>query len=212
MPIVQNSTNEPVAVIETRLAHDTHRAASALLADAAKRPSVPSAALTELRDFLVANLHHHHESEDRELWPLVVAASSERAEGLAALSTEHEELDAALDALGSMPVEDGAGRDALAKAAIAVRDIVARHLAHEEPLLFPALRELSPETWDAFSEQVIATTPPVGAHLMVGFLDQVGTAEEVEILLSRLPEPLQQFVPQMRLQAKETFAALAPAN
>ena len=48
-------------------------------------------------------------------------------------------------------------------------------------LLFPALRELSPETWDAFSEQVIATTPPVGAHLMVGFLDQVGTAEEVEI-------------------------------
>jgi hemerythrin-like domain-containing protein len=203
---------EPVAVTETRLSHDMHREATSLLVEAAGRPSVPSAALAELRDFLVANLHHHHESEDGLLWPLITAVAPEVADSLSALSTEHDQLDAALDALGNVPIDDGSDRAALTEAATAVRDLIRHHLEQEEPLLFPALRiHLSPEAWDDFSQKVIATSPPQGAHLLIGFFDEVGTPEEVQLVLDRLPEPVQPLVPEMRRQARAALDVLRPA-
>jgi hemerythrin-like domain-containing protein len=201
-----------VAVTETRLSHDMHREATSLLVEAAGRPSVPSAALAELRDFLVANLHHHHESEDGLLWPLITTVAPEVAEPLAALSTEHDQLDATLDALGSVPIADGTDRAALTQAATAVRDLVRHHLEQEEPLLFPALRtHLSPEAWDDFSQKVIATSPPQGAHLLIGFFDEVGTPEEVQLVLDRLPEPVRPLIPQMRRQARAALDVLRSA-
>src|SRR5258707_8791879 len=88
---------EPQSVIETRLTHDMHRHATSLLAEAAARPSADWAALGELRDFLVATLHHHHESEDRALWPLIAATAPGVASQLGDLSAEHDQLDASLD-------------------------------------------------------------------------------------------------------------------
>ena len=205
--------DEPVAVTETRLTHDMHRAATSLLVEAAGRPSVPSAALAELRDFLVANLHHHHESEDGLLWPMIIeVAPGDVAESLAALSTEHDQLDAALDTLGDAPIDDPTDRAALTVAATAVRDLVRHHLEQEEPLLFPALTtHLSPGAWDEFSQKVIATSPPQGAHLLIGFFDEVGTPEEVQLVLDRLPEPVQPLIPEMRRQAKTALDMLRPA-
>jgi hypothetical protein len=102
---------------------------------------------------------------------------------LGALSEEHERLDTALDHLaavnlGGDAVEHGAGeaagtylgggvadgpRAALHAAAVAVRSTVHDHLAHEEPLLFPALGDhISPAEWQDFAQRVIATTLPVG--------------------------------------------------
>ncbi|MGW2964483.1 hemerythrin domain-containing protein [Streptomyces sp. NPDC001220] len=215
---------ESTAVVETRLAHDVHRAASTLLAEAALSPSVPLGALAQLRDFLVANLHHHHESEDDDLWPRIVATAPAAAHALESLSEEHARLDAALNQLaavamnvneaGGDPSEtarpsadqdgtsDPAVRAALHAAAVTVRDTVHDHLAHEEPVLFPALRDhLAPAEWEDFSQRVIATAPPVAGHLMVGFLDEVGTPADVELVLSGLPEPVRPLVPAMRLQA-----------
>ncbi|GLY83754.1 hemerythrin domain-containing protein [Actinoallomurus iriomotensis] len=209
---MQSSHTEPVAVIETRLSHDMHRAATSLLVEAAGRPAVPSAALAELRDFLVANLHHHHESEDGLLWPMITTTAPEVAESLAALSTEHDRLDAALDVLAAAPIGDGADRAALTEAATAVRDLIRHHLEHEEPLLFPALRtHVSPEAWDDFSQKVIATSPPQGAHLMIGFFDETGTPDEVDLVLDRLPEPVRPLIPEMRRQAREALRVLRVA-
>ncbi|GAA4571889.1 hemerythrin domain-containing protein [Planotetraspora kaengkrachanensis] len=201
--------SEPTAIIETRLAHGMHRTATSLLVEAAGRSTVPSAALAELRDFLVANLHHHHESEDELLWPMITAVEPGAADGLAALGAEHVQLDAVLDALGEVEICDGVDRAALREAATAVRDLVHRHLEKEEPLLFPALRDhVSPEAWADFSQKVITTSPTEAAHLMVGFFDEVGTPEEVELALSGLPEAARQFVPMMRTQAQAGLAAL----
>ena len=201
---------EPKSIIETRLTHGMHRDGTSLLAEAAARPSSDPAALAELRDFLVATLHHHHESEDGDLWPLITAVAPQTAGPLAGLSAEHDELDAALDTLAAAPVDD---RAALEKAAIGVRDLVHLHLEHEEPLLFPALRDhVSEETWEEFSRKVIATSPPTGAHLMVALLDEVGTPDEVELMLSGLPAPVQGLLPAMRAQAKPTLDALRPAG
>jgi hypothetical protein len=94
-----------------------------------------------------------------------------------------------------------------------VRDLVHGHLEHEEPLLFPALRDLvSEEEWAEFSRKVIETSPPTGAHLMVAFFDQAGPPEEVGLILSGLPDPARELVPVMRTQAKATLNGLQAAS
>ncbi len=204
---------EAVAVTETRLTHDLHRRATTLLSEAALRRSVPLEAVAELRGYLVKNLHHHHETEDHQLWPMISAVAPEVTEELAVLSKEHDQLDAALDALEAAPTESDADREGLHQAAEAVRDLVHRHLEHEEPILFPALeKHVSPESWAAFSQQVIATSPMEAAHLTVGFFDEVGTPEEVALILSGLPAPALEFVPAMREQARAALAVLSGAK
>jgi hemerythrin-like domain-containing protein len=205
-----DSNSEVMAVVETRLSHNLHRLATALLADAALRPTVPLVALVELRDFLVANLRHHHEAEDERLWPLVSAVAPAAADGLIELGAEHERLDSALDALNAVPVAQDGDRPALHAAAVAVRDLIHVHLGHEEPLLFPVLRDdLPPEAWAVFSQHVIATSPPIAPHLLIGFFVEAGTAEEFELMLSGLPEPLQELVPVLREQGRSALAVLA---
>ncbi|MGW5465504.1 hemerythrin domain-containing protein [Streptomyces sp. NPDC003996] len=206
--------NDSAAVLETRLAHDVHRVATTLLAEAADRPAVPLRALAQLRDFLVVNLRHHHETEDHDLWPQILSAAPDAAQGLDALTDEHHELDEALDRLAAVAVTDGPGSDEVIRselhaAADAVRDVVHRHLDHEEPILFPALRaHISPAAWTDFAQRVIATTPPVAGHLMIGFLDEVGTSAEVQLVLKGLPEPVHPLLPAMRSQAVEDLRVL----
>lgn len=213
-----DSTGDPTAVTETRLTHDVHRVASNLLVEAADRPSVPLDALAQLRDFLVAHLRHHHESEDHDLWPRISRIAPAAARGLDALSEEHDLLDAALDRLAATGAPGTEGDDDLFRAsvrdaAVAVRDTVHLHLDHEEPILFPALRDhISPAEWTEFAQRVIATTPPVAGHLMVGFLDEVGTPAEVELVLSGLPEVVRPLIPQMRLQATDELRVLRGAG
>ncbi|MCD0485007.1 hemerythrin domain-containing protein [Streptacidiphilus sp. ASG 303] len=216
-----HTSPEPMSVLETRLAHGVHRAATTLLAEAAADPSVPLNALAQLRDFLVANLHHHHETEDHDLWPQIIAAVPAVADSMNELTGEHEQLDGALDRLSAVALDggtaDGAAtagsaaevRAELEDAAAVVRDIIHSHLSHEEPILLPALREhISPAQWNDFSQKVIATSPTVAGHLMVGFLDQVGTPEEVGLMLSALPAPVQELMPMMRQQAAQDLLVL----
>ncbi|MET8101582.1 hemerythrin domain-containing protein [Streptomyces sp. NPDC005236] len=200
---------EPAAIAETRLLHKMHRAATSLLVDGAQRDTAPSAALAELRDFLVAALRHHHESEDDVLWPQLIAADSAAGVGLIALGAEHEALEAALGTLAAVPVQDGEDRAGLVAAATGVRDLVHKHLDHEEPVLFPALAaHMSDEAWTEFSREVIASAPPVGAHLNLGFFEQVGTPAELALIAANLPHEALQFVPAMREQARATLDSL----
>lgn len=199
---------EPTAVRETVLVHNLHRRVSTLLAEAAAWPSAPAGALAEVRDFLVAQLRHHHESEDDLVWPKIAGMEPSAADGLANLSEEHGRLDAALDAVAAAPV-DGPDRAELATAAAALRDLVHTHLAHEEPLLFPALRaHMSEADWADLAKHVSETLPDVGAYLAVGFLEQVGPPEEVDMILGRFPAPALQA---MREQALTTIGQLSAA-
>ncbi|MFJ1974008.1 hemerythrin domain-containing protein [Streptomyces sp. NPDC087903] len=205
------STNPPesAAIVETRLLHKMHRAATSLLADATQRDTAPSTALAELRDFLVAALRHHHESEDDVLWPRLTAADPAAGAGLVELGAEHAALDAALDALAAAPVRDDEDRAELASAAVTVRDLVHRHLEHEEPVLFPALTaHMSDQAWSEFSRAVIASAPPVGAHLNIGFFEQVGTPAELAVVTANLPQTVLPLVPAMREQALATLSSL----
>jgi hemerythrin-like domain-containing protein len=206
MTDLQTETN---ATIETRLVHDVHRYATSLLAETAARPSVPIAALAELRDFVVTMVRHHHESEDGGLWPRVAEVAPELTDELARLRDEHHQLDAELDALAAGVLGDGVDRSGVTASAVAVRDRVHRHLEHEEPILFPVLRTRLPEEeWDAFSREVVATSPPTAAPLVLAFLDRVGTPAEVDVVLLNLPEPARALVPAHRRDGLATLDAL----
>ncbi len=208
--------DESPAVAETRLVHEVHRRATALLADVLARPAGAVddtvddtlADTAELRDFVVAMLHHHHRSEDAALWPLLLSAAPELVEPLRALSAEHEHLDTALDALHALPIS-AATRDAAAERAAVVRDLVHEHLAHEEPVLFPALRaHVTDAAWTAFSAQTVATAPPEGTHLMVALLCDVGTSADVELIFQHLPPAARAAIPSQRAEGARAIAQL----
>jgi len=197
--------SDPTSIVETRVVHNMHRLATTLLAEAAGRPQADAAALDELRLFLVKQLRHHHETEDHNLWPLIEKIAPGTSAPLAGLSGEHEALDTSLDDLEAAAT----GSPELAAAAETVRRTVHEHLDHEEPILFPALREhVGDQEWKDFSAFVMATTPPDAAHLAVGFFGRVASPEELQILFAGLPEPVRQAAPAMAEQAEETFAAL----
>jgi iron-sulfur cluster repair protein YtfE (RIC family) len=77
--------------MEMKIIHDIHRAATSLLAEGAERTGTPSAELAELRDFVVAALRHHHESEDIMLWPMLQEADPGAAAALDELTGEHRQ-------------------------------------------------------------------------------------------------------------------------
>jgi hypothetical protein len=175
------------------------------LAESAANPAVPAAAIASLREFLIPNLHHHHQSEDEELWPIINAVAPDAAVAMAELSGEHNILDEALDTLEAADIAD---REAFTGAAVLVRNVVHRHLQDEEPILFPALRNhVTAQAWDGFARHVTETSPTVGAYFMIGFIDQVGTDEQVRLMLGDIPGPT---LTTLRDAAEVAFTALNP--
>jgi hemerythrin-like domain-containing protein len=198
------ATNDPLAVVETRVVHDVHRCATTLLAEASQNPSTPVDALRELRHFVVATLRHHHESEDRDLWVQLTTTAPSMHAALAALSREHDTLDVVLDRLEA---------DASPDAAAAVRHLVHEHLAHEEPVLFPALRtHLTDGDWAAFSQRTVASAPPETAYLLVALFHEVVSDDEVDLVLRHLPPEARALVPTMRAAASTVLDALQGAS
>jgi hypothetical protein len=191
-------------VLTTRTVHDVHRRATALLVDATNG-DVPTDVLAEFRRFVVGMLRHHHECEDTDLWPLLIAADPGLTSRLAELSHEHDLLD---DVLDEVEGSDGDGGHAR-RSATRLRDLVHEHLSHEEPLLFPALEShLSHDAWDGFAGRTVAKRPPEGAHLMIGLLHEVGPPDVVELILGETPPEHRAEFPAMRERAAATLSAL----
>ena len=52
---------------------------------------------------------------------------------------------------------------------------------------------------------------PVGTHLFIGLFDEVGSADDIELVLRSLPPEAQARVPEMRVLAAATLAQLERA-
>jgi iron-sulfur cluster repair protein YtfE (RIC family) len=204
----ENVRPEPLPVLEMKLVHDVHRAATSLLAASAERGDAPQAELAELRDFVVAALRHHHQSEDDALWPICEAVDPEFTGAFRDLRAEHHNLEAALTVLDAVGIDAAAERGSLAAAAQSVRGLMDQHLAHEEPLTFPALRLLSSAQWAQFSRAAMESAPSTGAHLQIGLMDEVGDPDQVAAVLAGLPAPAAQALPVLRDRARTTLSVL----
>lgn len=201
-------------MLETRLVHDVHRTATELLGAAAAQPAVSRSAVSDLRDFVVAVLRHHHESEDRDLWPIIRGAAPGLEPALAELTAEHERVEAALTTLEGVTFDDDPPRSVIAaSAALDVRDLIREHLDHEEPVLFPALRRhVTIDRWDQFSRRTIDSAPQQWTHLLVALFDRVGSAAAVDVVLGNVPAEARQMLPEARRLGNAMLDSLAPVH
>jgi iron-sulfur cluster repair protein YtfE (RIC family) len=172
--VLDKFTVAKAAMNDTRLAHDLYRRATSLLADAAKSRHAADEVLGELRDFVVAELSYHQESEDGLVWPLLTSANRGAAKALDVLSEEHHRLFAALRLLDRVIIGRTSERGSLARAAQAVRDILHDHLDNEEPILMPLLAaHISDGHWTKLRQQIAANAPTDHTRLKLRLLDDV---------------------------------------
>lgn len=194
---------------ETWTIHEMHRRATSLLATAIASADTMPDLVTEFRDFVVATLEHHHTSEDTDLWPLLTRHSSDLDGSLRELSQEHDMLQTYLDELRLAPIGPNATSTRSIAEAVALRDLVHDHLAHEEPVLLPALdRYISADEWDDFSARTVATTPPEGLHFLVSLIFESGPSADVELIFDHVPREARAAIPERRAAGNRALAVL----
>jgi hemerythrin-like domain-containing protein len=204
-----------VARADTRLLQAVHKAfrlATDRFVDATERLE-PSALAPIIRDrwsFYATVLHHHHHNEDDIAFPALVAVRPEIKELLATLGSDHQRLNAHMDAVDAAVSSfekqpDPESREAVHRALVVVRDEFFPHLDTEDELVIPAFAEsIPPAQWDRMDNQALRTIPRTWLPTAVGALDEV---------IRRLPEserPLPPPVPvraMLRLSWRKKYAA-----
>jgi hypothetical protein len=214
MSIVEVERCEEVgnaAMAATLLAHKVYRRATTLLVEGANSTGVPQDALRQLRDFVVAEVHYHHQAEDNLVWPLIEAADPGAAKTLSQLTGDHRSLACALDLLSRVVIGPDGDRRALDRVARVVQAELHGHLAAEELLIMPFLvAHISDPAWADLSRTIVANAPTEHAHLMFGLLNEVGTRDEVARIVAELPAPARALLPDLRSAGLATLAAIAP--
>ena len=111
-------------------------------------------------DFFSTVLHKHHSGEDRAVWPLLAERGAD-ATVLDALEAEHAVIDPLLASVAAdlRALAAGSGDDAtrlrLAGTAVALRDALTAHLAHEESDGMTLVQQhLTNEDWLRLDEEV----------------------------------------------------------
>ena len=200
--------NNSAGVRETRLVHEVHRRATSLLAELLALPTVPVAA-DELRDFVVEMLEHHHTCEDQDLWRLILARAPSLENPLRVLTDEHDDLQARLDRLKVQAIDSGRPDREAAVVAATVRDRVYEHLAHEEPVLFPALdRHVPDNDWDSFSIRAVASAPQTGLPFLLALIHEVGPPADAELIFRHVPDEARLMIPAKRAAGEDAIADL----
>lgn len=140
------------------------------------------AGLSRAWDNLHAELVHHHEQEDRLIWPALLGLGVDPAL-LEEMESEHgsmrdalEETDGHMRTLGSSAGAADAVR--AADSIVATRQVTERHLSHEEQELEPQLLvHRDSEEWKAVEKQLRAGSPVRGGRMFAWLLD--GASPEV---------------------------------
>jgi hemerythrin-like domain-containing protein len=158
-------------------------------------------ALVRLARWQAEFVHHHHESEDEQFWPVLRGLFPETVAELDGLTVEHEHLDAGLTTLGeAIDALAGHKRDLTAAAEIAatqalpaaekVRDVLISHLDTEEPIL----RDLFPRVPDddirRLRAAIVAGAPRTAPDLVFGLLEDPAPATGYGAMMQNLPRPL----------------------
>ena len=143
---------------------------------------------------LVAELTHHHEQEDRLIWPVLGRLGVE-ADLLATMESEHATMHAALDdataatarLAGTASAEDaGAALDAVRRATEATES----HFAHEEADVEPRMLPLTgTEEWKSVEKQLRAGSPVRAGRFFAWVLDDADPAHAA-YLRSQIPPPV----------------------
>jgi hemerythrin-like domain-containing protein len=185
--------------------HETFRrsyAESAALVRANPTPSAQRVAfLADHISFGLEMLHHHHESEDELLYPLLVERAPDHAEETERIDAEHEEIALALGSAQeacrawrtSPSAETG---EALASALEAVNEITQPHLDHEEQVVVPlAAQHLTQAEWEAIGEHSRSNIPKDKMAVAFGMITEPLSKDDADYMKSSLPAPVRLLYP-----------------
>jgi hypothetical protein len=196
-----SSGSEPAnsAVLDFSGVHRMIRGYITKLDAAAKNPRDDAAwtkTLAGLILFGVTGLRFHHQVEDDEYWPALVAKGAD-ASLLQPLSASHRDLDLMLDQLESAAQRlaasptDTAAMSTVADLMTQFRDHVRNHLDEEEPVIFPLLAQyISDAEAHVMAARAAKNAPRKGIAWMMGGVTYAMTPPESENFLSAFPKPV----------------------
>ncbi len=165
-------------------------------------------AYAHLREWLT----EHHEAEDRLIWPACARFGID-PELLAAMESEHEAMAEALagvaEELQTLAAEASEERIAQARqAVVGLREVVERHLTHEETVFEPLLRpHLETPEWKAVEKQLRAGSVTEGAVMFAWLQDEMDPRARAA-LDQIIPRPVTWALP--RLLGRRYHREIAP--
>jgi hemerythrin-like domain-containing protein len=207
---------EPIDVRDMAIVHRTFRNAfseSARLVRANPTPSPGRVTfLADHIDFAVGMLHHHHESEDQLLYPLLIERAPEEAATTERIEHQHRDVTAAIDAVTSAGAlwrgqPSGSTGEQLASALDALNATLEPHLDDEEQQVVPlAAVTLTRHEWEAMGEAARASIPrsrmPVAFGMLLEPLDEADRA----YMKAQLPAPVRLLFPILIQRPWNTYA------
>ena len=159
-------------------------------------------------DLVDRHLHHHHTTEDRMLWPLLLERVPEELAPIVHLmESQHAVVEGLLAEISTLLPrwrEDAApqARDRLAELYDDLHRNLVEHLDAEEQRLLPiAARTVTQEEWDLMGEVGRTSTPRSELSLVFGMLAHDGDPEVVALMLAKAPLPVRLLVPRLGRRA-----------
>lgn len=189
-----------IDVRDMRIIHATFRTSyveSAALVRANPTPSPRRVDfLAEHIAFGLQMLHHHHESEDELLYPVLVERAPEQAMRTEQIDHEHEQIAIALDAAMSccdawraMPT--AAAGEELASSLDDLVAVLEPHLADEEAEVVPlAARVLTQSEWEAIGAHSRASIPRERMGIAFGMILEPLDDADRAYMKRQLPAPV----------------------
>lgn len=160
-----------------------------------------AATVADHLELMLGILHHHHEGEDRLLWPLLAARVPEELAPIVELmETQHEGIAEVLQQVEEVlprwrrraEIED---RDELHALLVETHRRLVEHLDAEEEHLLPiAARTVSEAEWARLGEEGKAGTPSDQMSLMLGMIGYSADPAVFARLTAEIPAPVRPFV------------------
>lgn len=156
-------------------------------------------------------LHHHHQSEDEHVWPLLLQRVSTDAAALRELmEDQHKEIentaadvDTATQAWRTSA--DSADRDVLAAAIHWLLPPLTEHMRMEEEHVVPLMeRHIAAPEWNRILQAATADLDPESLPLEFGMLMYEGNPEIIDAAIANMPPDVR---PIIRKLATDAFAA-----
>ena len=199
------SAAQPIEVRDMAIVHKTFRSAFEESAQLVRANPTPSAQrvtfLADHIDFLIGVLHHHHESEDLLLYPLLAERAKEQLAMVDEVGHQHVEVNGSIDAVTqscatwrrSPSVDTG---ERLAVALDDLNTVLQPHLDDEEQKIVPlAAVTLTQEEWIAMGDHSQGSIPKNMMPVAFGLLLEPLNDTDKAYMKGHLPAPVRLLFP-----------------
>lgn len=208
------------AGVDTRdmlVVHDAVRRefgrAPALVRDVAVGDEARAAVVADHVELLAGLLHHHHQGEDRLIWPVLLPrVAGDLAPTVQLMEHQHARISGTQEQVATALASwrSGAGASDRATLATALDELVTgltEHLAAEEAHVLPlAAAHLSASEWGRLGEEGMAGVPKRQLPLVLGMLMYGADPQVIAQMLAHVPLLPRLLLPRLGRRAYRRYA------